>query len=315
VEVNRSTVEAATAPGSTTKHAPGSGLRTRRLISAWLFMLPLLLVNVLVILGPSVATVYYSFTEWSGIGPAEWVGLQNYRDILADGDFWAALGHNLIWTVIFLTVPIPMGLGGAFLLSQITRFQMLFRVLYFIPYVMASVVNAALWQNILDPDRGIGSTLATIGLPFLDGVSFFGSERLALPAVAFVDNWHRWGFVVLLFLTALQSVDKELYEAAKMDGASRWQQFLNVTIPGIRATLVFVVLMTIIGSLLVFDYIYIITQGGPAGASEVVGTLMYKEAFGRFEAGYAAALGLGMSFMSGLIVLIFVLLRRRGWEI
>jgi raffinose/stachyose/melibiose transport system permease protein len=315
VEVNRSTVEAATAPGSTTKHAPGSGLRTRRLISAWLFMLPLLLVNVLVILGPSVATVYYSFTEWSGIGPAEWVGLQNYRDILADGDFWAALGHNLIWTVIFLTVPIAMGLGGAFLLSQITRFQMLFRVLYFIPYVMASVVNAALWQNILDPDRGIGSTLATIGLPFLDGVSFFGSERLALPAVAFVDNWHWWGFVVLLFLTALQSVDKELYEAAKMDGASRWQQFLNVTIPGIRATLVFVVLMTIIGSLLVFDYIYIITQGGPAGASEVVGTLMYKEAFGRFEAGYAAALGLGMSFMSGLIVLIFVLLRRRGWEI
>jgi raffinose/stachyose/melibiose transport system permease protein len=278
-------------------------------------MLPLLLVNVLVILGPSVATVYYSFTEWSGIGPAEWVGLQNYRDILADGDFWAALGHNLIWTVIFLTVPIAMGLGGAFLLSQITRFQMLFRVLYFIPYVMASVVNAALWQNILDPDRGIGSTLATIGLPFLDGVSFFGSERLALPAVAFVDNWHWWGFVVLLFLTALQSVDKELYEAAKMDGASRWQQFLNVTIPGIRATLVFVVLMTIIGSLLVFDYIYIITQGGPAGASEVVGTLMYKEAFGRFEAGYAAALGLGMSFMSGLIVLIFVLLRRRGWEI
>ncbi len=110
-------------------------------------------------------------------------------------------------------------------------------------------------------------------------------------------------------------MDKELYEAAKMDGAGRWQQFVNVTIPGIRATLVFVVLMTIIGSLLVFDYIYIITQGGPAGASEVVGTLMYKEAFGRFEAGYAAALGLGMSFMSGIIVMIFLYLRRRRWEV
>ncbi len=88
-----------------------------------------------------------------------------------------------------------------------------------------------------------------------------------------------------------------------------------MTIPGIRATLVFVVLITVIGSLLVFDYIYIITQGGPAGASEVVGTLMYKEAFGRFEAGYAAALGLGMSFISGIIVLVFIYLRRRGWEI
>ena len=315
MEVNEQTVRSAARPGAVSKAGSGRALRRKRLLSAWLFMLPLIAVNVLVILGPSVATVYYSFTEWSGIGPAEWVGLQNYTDALTDGDFWSALGHNLLWTVLFLTVPIGMGLGGAFMLSQITRFQMIFRVLYFIPYVMASVVNAALWQNILDPDRGVGSALAAVGIPWLDGVSFFGNELLALPAVAFVDNWHWWGFVVLLFLTALQSVDKELYEAARMDGAGRWQQFINVTIPGIRATLVFVVLMTIIGSLLVFDYIYIITQGGPAGASEVVGTLMYKEAFGRFEAGYAAALGLGMSFMSGLIVLIFIFLRRRGWEV
>ena len=284
-------------------------------MTAWLFMLPLLVVNMLVILGPSVATVYYSFTEWSGIGPAEFVGLENYRDIVADGDFWTALMHNLIWTVIFLTVPIAMGLLGAFLLSQITRFQMVFRVLYFIPYVMASVVNAALWQNILDPAQGIGSVLATVGFPFLDGVSFFGSERLALPAVAFVDNWHWWGFVVLLFLTALQSVDKELYEAARMDGANRWQQFINVTIPGIRATLVFVILMTIIGSLLVFDYIYIITQGGPAGSTEMVGTLLYKTAFEMFEAGYAAAMGVTMTLLSVLIMLGYRSLQRRGWEI
>lgn len=282
---------------------------------AWLFMLPLLVVNVLVILGPSMATLYYSFTEWSGIGPAEWVGLQNYRDILADGDFYLAMWHNVLWTGLFLTVPISMGLLGAFLLSQITRFQMIFRVVYFIPYVVASVVNAALWQNILDPDRGIGASLASIGIPFLDGVSFFGSERLALPAVAFVNNWAWWGFVVLLFLTALQSVDTQLYEAAKVDGVGLWQQFMNVTLPGIRPTLVFVVLLTIINSLLVFDYVYIITRGGPAGASEVVGTLMYKEAFERFEAGYAAAMGLGLSFVSGLIVLVFIFLRRRGWEV
>jgi raffinose/stachyose/melibiose transport system permease protein len=310
--VDRTTVEAT---HGAAKRAPGRRLRRKRLITAWLFMLPLIVVNLLVILGPSVATVYFSFTDWSGIGSADWVGLQNYTEIVADADFWLALMHNLIWTAIFLTVPVGMGLLGAFLLSQITRFQMVFRVLYFIPYVIASVVNPALWQNILDPTRGIGSVLATVGIPYLDGVSFFGSERLALPAVAFVDNWHWWGFVVLLFLTALQSVDKELYEAARMDGANRWQQFINVTIPGIRATLVFVVLITIIGSLLVFDYIYIITQGGPAGASEVVGTLMYKEAFARFEAGYAAAMGLGLSFMSGLVVVAFLYLRRRGWEI
>ena len=120
---------------------------------------------------------------------------------------------------------------------------------------------------------------------------------------------------MLLFLTALQSVDQQLYEAAKMDGAGRWQQFLNVTLPGIRPTFVFVVLFTIINSLLVFDYVWIITKGGPAGASEVVGTLMWKEAFERFEAGYAAAMGLSLSFVSGIIVLIFIFLRRRGWEV
>jgi raffinose/stachyose/melibiose transport system permease protein len=282
---------------------------------AWLFMLPLVVVNVLVILGPSVATIYYSFTDWSGLGPAEFVGLQNYRDILTDGDFYVAMWHNVVWTILFLTVPISMGLLGAFLLSQITRFHMFFRVAYFVPYVVASVVNAALWQNILDPDRGIGSALASVGIPFLDGVSFFGSQILALPSVAGVNIWAWWGFLVLLFLTALQSVDAQLYEAAKIDGAGRWQQFLNVTLPGIRPTFVFVVLLTIINSLLVFDYVYIITRGGPAGASEVIGTLMYKEAFERFEAGYASAMGLGLSFVSGLIVLVFIVLRRRGWEV
>jgi len=291
------------------------GLKRRRLLTAWLFMVPLLAVNLLVILGPSVATIYYSFTDWSGIGPAEFVGLENYTELLADGAFWVAMWHNVIWTFLFLTVPIVLGLLGAFLLSQIKRFQLFFRIAYFIPYVVASVVNAAIWQNILDPSRGIGTALASIGIPFLEGVSFFGSERLALPSVAFVNIWAWWGFIVLLFLTALQSVDHDLYEAARMDGAGRWQQFLNVTLPGIRPTFVFVVLLSIINSLLVFDYVYIITRGGPAGASEVVGTLMWKEAFERFEAGYAAAMGLGLSFVSGIIVLIFIFLRRRGWEV
>ena len=139
-------------------------------------MVPLLAINVLVILGPSVATIYYSLTEWAGIGPAEFVGLQNYRDLLVDGDFWMAMWHNVIWTVLFLTVPIFMGLLGAFLLSQIKRFQMFFRIVYFVPYVVASVVNAALWQNILDPTRGIGSALASSASRFSTGSPSSGAS-------------------------------------------------------------------------------------------------------------------------------------------
>lgn len=289
--------------------------RLRAGIIAWLFMLPLAVVNLLVILGPSLASVYYSFTDWDGLGEANFVGLANFQRMVIDTEFHAALLHNVIWTAIFLTVPIAMGLLGAFLLSQITRFQMFFRIIYFIPYMVASVVNASLWQDLLHPERGIGLALAKIGLPFLQETYFFGDARYALGSVAFVDNWHFWGFLVVLFLAAMQAVDPNLYDAAKIDGANRWHQFLNVTLPSIRPTLVFMVLMILIWSMVVFDYIYIITQGGPGGATEVISTLLYKNAFSRNEAGYAAALGLSMTFVSAIVISGYFYLRRKGWEI
>ncbi|MDX6722731.1 MAG: raffinose/stachyose/melibiose transport system permease protein, partial [Solirubrobacteraceae bacterium] len=282
---------------------------------AWLFMAPFVIVNLLVIVGPGIATVYYSLTDWSGVGAAKFVGLENYRELLRDPEFHTALVHNLAYTVIFLTVPIAMGLLGAFLLSRITRFAMVFRVLYFIPYVIASVVNASIWENLLDPFRGLGPELSKIGIPFLDGVSFFGNPDLALSSIAFVDTWHWWGFVAVLFLAAMGAIDRELYDAAKMDGATTWQQFRHVTMPGIRPTFVFIVLMTIIWSFLAFEYIFIITQGGPAGSSEVVSTYMYKEAFEFFHAGFASAAALGMVFVSLAVVAVFFVLRRMGWDI
>jgi raffinose/stachyose/melibiose transport system permease protein len=136
-----------------------------------------------------------------------------------------------------------------------------------------------------------------------------------MPTVAFVDNWHWWGFLMVLFLAAMQNIPHELYEAARIDGASRWQEFWHITLPGIRPTLTFMILMSAIWSFLVFDYIWILTQGGPAGASEVLGTLVVKNAFYRFEAGYAAAIGLTMSALAGVMISIFLVLRRRGWEI
>jgi raffinose/stachyose/melibiose transport system permease protein len=289
--------------------------RLRAGFIAWLFMLPLVAINLLVILGPSIASVYYSLTDWDGLGAAKFIGLQNYQRMLGDSEFQQALLHNIIWTVIFLTVPIAMGLLGAFLLSQITRFQMFFRVVYFIPYMVASVVNASIWQDLLNPDRGLGGALAKIGIPFLKDIYFFGDQRYALGAVAFVDNWHFWGFLVVLFLAAMQAVDTTLYEAARIDGANRWQQFYNVTLPGIRPTLVFMILMILIWSLVVFDYIFIITQGGPGGATEVVSTLLYKNAFSRNDAGYAAAMGLSMTFISAIVVGGYFYLRRKGWDI
>jgi raffinose/stachyose/melibiose transport system permease protein len=289
--------------------------RRRRRNRALMFVAPFLAVNLLVMLGPSVATIYYSLTDWSGLGTPEWVGLENYKEMLASPDFWAAARHNLVWTAVFVTLSIGLGLTGALLLSQVTRGALGLRLIYFVPYTIASVVTASVWQNIYDPTRGVGKTLSDLGIPGLEDTAILGSGTTALPAVSVINVWAFWGFVLVVCLAALQGVDRALYEAARLEGASRWQQVRYVSLPGIRPTLVFIIVISLMFSVLVFDYVWITTRGGPAGATEVVGTLLYKEAFERFEAGYAAALGLSMTVVCALLALLYLLLRRRGWEV
>lgn len=296
-------------PLSPTKHR--SAYRWWR---PWLFLAPLLVLNFIVVMVPSLLSVRYAFTDWSGIGAAEYVGLANFQELLADPVFYRTLWNNVRWTLIFLTVPVVMGMVGAHLLSNIRRGQMLFRTLYFIPYVIASVVNAYIWKLILNPVFGIGPWLAERGIPWLD-VRFFGSAATSLYAVAFVDNWHFWGFLVVLYLAAMNAVDAELYEAVRLEGANRWHEFWHVTVPGIRPTLVFTLLMIMIWSFLVFDFVYLLTNGGPAHSSEVLATLTYSTAFYSLRVGYATAIALTMTFFSALFVSIFVILRRLGWEI
>ena len=291
------------------------GIKARRLAVGYAFLAPLLVVTGVVIAIPAALSIWYSFTDWTGLGPAKFVGLDNYRRLLGDPEFHNAVWHNLVWTLYFLTVPIAMGLFGAFLLSRIQRYQMLFRVVYFIPYVVATVVSGAIWENLLSAQSGIGHGLANIGIPFLDGVNFFGDQRLALGSVAFVNTWQWWGFLVVIFLGSMQSVDPSLYEAARLDGASVWREFWHITLPGIRPTVMFLSLMTVIWSFLIFDYIYILTQGGPAGSTDVLGTLLYREAFANQQAGYAASMGVVMAMVSVVAVSGFLYLRRKGWDI
>jgi raffinose/stachyose/melibiose transport system permease protein len=298
----------ATAATDTAATARGAGrARWRAAVIGWGFLAPLLVLNAIVVFGPSLATVYYSLTDWSGLGPATFIGLANYTRAFSDPKVHEALLHNAIWFVLFLSVPMAMGLLGAYLLSQVRRFQVLFRALYFIPYVVASVVNAAVWKMLLSPTSGLGHL---VGIDH----SWLGDPATSLLSVNFVVNWHWWGFLAVVFFAAMQGVDPQLYDAAKVDGAGRWQQFRSVTLPGIRPTVIFIVLMTVIWTLKAFDYIFIMTQGGPAGSSEVVTTLMYKQAFNEYSAGYAAALGLSMTVVTAVVLAVYQYLRKRGWE-
>ncbi|MER7276933.1 sugar ABC transporter permease [Dactylosporangium sp. NPDC000244] len=292
----------AATPGPTRRRAVW-----RRALVGWAFLAPLLVLNVLVVLGPSIATVYYSFTDWTGIGSANLIGFDNYTRAFTDPAVHEALLHNAIWFVLFLSVPMALGMLGAHLINQVRRFRMVFRTLFFIPYVTASVINAAIWKMLLSPNSGIAAQLGF-------DQAWLGDPATSLYAVNFVVDWHWWGFLAVIFFAAMQNVDVQLYEAAKLDGAGRWQQFKSVTLPGIRPTLVFIVLMTVIWSLKAFDYIFIMTHGGPANSSDVVSTLMYDQAFNQYSAGYAAALGLSMTAVTGLVLAAYAWLRRKGWE-
>lgn len=309
----------ATQPRFATPAHSVQALRRRRFVRKkvvpWLFALPTLLISLVVVLGPALSAVYYSLTEWSGVGAAEFVGLANYQRLFTDDrSFHRAFLNNVIYLAIFLTLPMIMALAGASLLAPLRKSAMIFRIGLFIPYVLPSVITVFIWTQLMDPKRGLGAQLASFGIQGLNQ-PFLGKTNTVLPAIAFIDNWHWWGFLMVLFLAGMQAIPADLYEAARIDGANRWQEFRDVTVPGIRPTIVFMILMTSIWSFLVFDYIWITTQGGPAGASEVLATLVYKAAFNNFEAGYATAIGLTMSLLAGVIISVFVILRKRGWDI
>lgn len=270
-------------------------------------MLPLIIINLVVVFVPSLSSVYYSFTDWTGIGGANFIGLQNYQALFKDSEFLNGLWHNVLWTIFFLIVPMAMGLFGAFALSRIRRFQMIFRVLYFIPYIVASVVNASIWESILDPQSGFGAVLH---------INPLGNPATALWSVAFVNNWAWWGFLVVVFLAAMQGINPSLYEAAEMDGAGATRQFFSIMLPGIRPTFAFLGLMTIIWSFLAFDYVYIMTQGGPAGSTDLLSTVLYRDAFTNLQGGYASAIGVVMALISAIVVSAYLIIRRvRKWEI
>lgn len=302
------TLPAATVPIPLVRRRSSLRARLRNpRVRGWAFMLPLVVVNAVVVLVPSLFAVYYSFTDWSGIGPSTFIGLANYKELLDDDEFLNGLWHNVIWTIFFLIVPMAMGLFGAFALSRIRRFRLLFRVVYFIPYIVASVVNASIWESILNAQSGLGNMF---------GINPLGDPDLSLWSVMIVNNWAWWGFLVVAFLAAMQGVNPSLYEAAQLDGAGPVRQFFEVTLPAIRPTFAFLGLMTIIWSFLAFDYVYVMTQGGPAGSTDLLSTVLYRDAFTNLDAGYASAVGVVMALISSGVIVAYLVIRKvKDWEI
>ena len=162
-------------------------------------------------------------------------------------------------------------------------------------------------MSAIDGGRAVETSM---GVTPLEGFNLLGNTATSLYTVAFVDNWHWWGFLVVIFLTAMRDVDPSIYEASRLDGANAWQEFRYITIPSIQTTITFMLLMTVIWSFMSFDYVFILTGGGPAGSSDVVSTFIYREAFKNRSAGYAAAASMSLAFISLFIGACFMLVRR-----
>ena len=287
----------------------------RKEIKGWTFLLPALFINFLVILIPAFFTFLLAFTEWSGLGSITFVGLKNFRELFLDNVYLTSVLNNVKWTLIFLTVPIIMGVLAATMMQTVNKGKNIFQTIYFIPMIVSIVVSARVWQQmIFHPMSGL------LGWLQRNGITLFAENPLTNPetslyAVAFVDNWHWWGFLAVVFFAAMRQIDPSLYEVAEIEGASFWQKMRYISIPLIRPTLIFMILMTIIWSFLVFGYIFIMTEGGPGISSEVLATLTYRKAFYSYEIGKASAIALTMSFFAGIAITVYVWLQYKGVEL
>ena len=270
---------------------------------AYGFILPAFIIHLCIITLPSLSTLVMSLFDWNGLGKAEFIGFDNFVEIFTkDSVVKLAVIHNLEWLAVFVTVPLILGFIVAILVSRIKRFQMFLRTVYFMPYVISAVVAGRIWTAYMNPFYGLNTIFGKMGFEKLSKVLWLGEPKIALLSVAFVDNWHWWGFVMVLFLGALQQVDPTLYEAARVDGANSLQELIHVSIPGIRQTIAFVLIMTIMWSFLTFDYVYVMTNGGPANSTEILATWIYKNAFVKYRAGYANALCV---LQSGICIILY----------
>ena len=236
--------------------------------------------------------MFYSLYRWSAFSDKVYIGLQNYQRLIKDPIFYTTIRNNTLYAVISVVFQVGLGLILAAILEEkfLRKYQGFLRTVYFIPSVISLTVVGLLWQMIYNPNIGIlNSALKTIGFERF-AYDWLGNSKTAIYAIIAVSQWQYTGYIMLLFLVAIQKIPSELYEAAMIDGANRVQVFFNVTVPQVREMIMVNVTITIIGAFKVFDEVYVMTAGGPGRSSEVLATYMYRSAFRNDEMGYAATI-------------------------
>lgn len=283
-----------------------SGLRKWLTIAA--FLIPSLLPLTLFTIGPMAASLGISFLEWDLLTSPEFIGMANYTELLGDGEFWAAVGHTFQFLLMYLPLVFVGGLLVAVALNRGVRAIGLLRGMYFLPVVTSWVVVALLWKWLLNPSGGlVNEVLGWVGIT---GPGWWTDPAWAMASVVLATAWKDLGFVMVIFLAGLQSIPEDYYEAAIVDGAGAWARFRHVTWPLLSPSSFFVLTISLINGFQVFDQVFVMTRGGPAGATTVLVERVYTNAFRYSEMGYAAAMSWALFF----IIIVFTALQFRGQD-
>jgi len=273
------------------------------LISPWL--LGLLVLSV----GPIVASILISLTDWSMMETPQWIGLANYRRMLADPLLWQSLRNTIIFSVASVGLGLVSNLAIAVLLNQRVRLLGVFRTIFYLPSVVAGVSTAILWITILDPNYGLVNYV--LGLVGIQGPGWLQSEQWVIPGLVLMSVWGS-GNTVVIFLAGLQGIPDTLLDAARIDGAGALRRFWHVTVPMVSPIIFFAMVTGFIGSLQAYTLVLLMTQGGPANASLMIGLYVYQNAFQFFDLGYASALS-WVVFLLILVITAIQFLGARRW--
>ena len=273
----------------------------RRTGPPWWFALPAMLLFAFVVLVPSVRGVYYAFTDWDGLDPAfSFIGLDNFVTMLGDADAMQAVGHTLLIAVSITIIQNGLGLLLALGVNSAIKSRNVLRVFLFAPAVITPIVTAYLWRNLLGPDGAVNSLLHTVGLGSWQQ-DWLGDPQVALWSSVGVIVWQYAGYSMVIFVAGLQSVPREIYEAADLDGAGPVRRFWSVIRPLLAPAFTVNLMLSIIGGIKLFDQVYALTGGGPGHATDTLSTLIYKDAFTLGEFGYSIALAVVLTVIVAVV--------------
>jgi multiple sugar transport system permease protein len=277
----------------------------RKAVTATFFLAPSLVPLLLFTLVPMAGSLGLSFFRWDLLRPPSFIGLANFQNVLVDPNFQAAVGHTLFFIAGYLPLVYVGGLVLALALNQRLRGMAFFRAAYFLPVVTSWVVVAIMWRWLLNPGTGIVNY--ALGLVGIQGPGWWTDPTWAMPSIIIASAWKDLGYVMILLLAGLQAIPPDYYEAASVDGASRWARFRHITLPLLTPASFFVLIISLINSFQVFDQVWVMTGGGPAGASSVVVEQVYVNAFRYSQMGYASA----MSWLLFVVILAVTLVQFR----